>query len=106
MSPGQRVNLTLYNFARYREAVSDDESGAAAVARADVCYELAEIQENGGKRRVTLCDGMERHTSVYVSKTNVIDVQMVSGGTLETLGYFLLKYEGQSELAILILKRD
>lgn len=95
VSKGQRVNLTLYNFARGRHADVSEADGTPP--RTDVCYELAEIREDGSKRRMTLCDGLERHTPVYVSRGNVIDVQLVSGGTLETLGYFLIKYQGRSQ---------
>ena len=96
VSKGQRVNLTLFNFARGRHIVNGEDGGEdPALSRSDICYELAEIREDGSKRRMTLCDGLQRHTSVYVSRGNVIDVQMVSGGTLETLGYFLLKYQGK-----------
>ena len=88
VSTGQRINITLYNFARYTDPEADSHS--------DVCYEIAEIVEGSERRRVTLCDSMGRETSIYVSKTNSLTLQLVSGPTLKSLGSFLFKYEGEN----------
>ncbi len=87
VSTGQRINITLYNFARY----SDPEGST----RPDVCYEIAEIRENSERKRVTLCDTVGRETSVYISKSSSLMIQFVSGPTLRSLGAFLVKYQGK-----------
>lgn len=62
----------------------------------EVCYELAEIREpSGANKRVTLCDGLNRENNIFISASNIVTVQFVSGPTLDTLGNFLLKYEGK-----------
>ena len=65
----------------------------------EVCYEIAEIKEaTGNRKRITMCDGLKRETTIYVSKSNVVTIQFVSGATLRSLGAFLLKYQGKLAL--------
>ena len=88
VNPGQRINITLYNFARHTVTTTGD-------ARPDVCYEIGEIREKSDRKRVTLCDALGRQTSIYVSKTNSVSLQFVSGPTLRSLGAFVFKYDGR-----------
>ena len=88
VSAGQRINVTLYNFARY--------SDPQVSSKPDVCYEIAEIRENSSRKRVTLCDALGRETSLYISKTSSLVIQFVSGPTLRSLGAFLLEYKGSN----------
>ena len=87
VSAGQRINITLFNFARHSVAASGS-------MRPEVCYEIGEIKENGERKRITLCDALGRETSIYVSKSNAVSLQFVSGPTLRSLGAFLFKYDG------------
>ena len=90
VNPGQKINITLFNFARY----SITTSGSV---RPEVCYEIGEIKENSERKRITLCDAVGgRQTRIYVSKTNTVSLQFVSGPTLKSLGAFLFKYDGKN----------
>ena len=88
VSAGQRINITLYNFARYRDPAINSQP--------DVCYEIAEIVEGSERRRVTLCDSVGRETSIYISRTNSLTLQLVSGPTLTSLGKYMFKYQGEA----------
>ncbi len=87
VSAGQKINITLYNFARYTDPQAN--------SHADVCYEIAEILEGSERRRVTLCDSVGRESSIYISKTNSLTLQFVSGPTLKSLGKYIFKYQGK-----------
>ena len=63
--------------------------------RPEVCYEIGEIKEKNDRKRVTLCDALGRETSIFVSKSNSVSLQFVSGPTLRSLGAFVFKYDGK-----------
>ena len=87
--PGQRINITLYNFARYR--LSDSTNHYLSDG---ACYELGDILERGGQsQRLTLCK-KHRKTHVYTSQTNSVNIQVKTDSALADY-YFLLKYEGR-----------
>ena len=88
VSQGQRINITLFNFARHPVTNTGD-------VRPEVCYEIGEIKEKSDRKRITLCDALGRETSIFVSKTNSVSLQFVSGPTLRSLGAFVFKYEGK-----------
>ena len=93
-SPGQRVNVTLYNFARYKPP-PDTGSDTSQYITNGACYELGDIIERGGlSQRLTLCKHLDRKTHVYTSQTNSISIQMKTDRALSEY-YFLLKYEGK-----------
>ena len=86
--PGQRINITLFNFARTggSELLTSDPS---------VCYELASIQETGyPSKNILTCGTDSRHKNVYVSETNQVEVRFVDRTLLKNLGKFLLQHEG------------
>ena len=87
VNPGQRINITLFNFARHQVITGS--------MRPEVCYEIGEIKENSERKRITLCDAFGRKTSIYASKTNTVSLQFVSGPTLRSLGAFVFKYDGK-----------
>lgn len=95
VSPGQRINITIFNFARHSLATSGVGGGSI---RPEVCYEIGEVIEKADRKRITLCDALGRQTSIYVSKTNTVSMQFVSGPTLRSLGAFLFKYDGENPL--------
>ena len=98
VSPGQRINITLFNFARH--PVANDGGDV----RPEVCYEIGAIKEKDEKKRITLCDALGRQTSIFVSKRNSVSVQFVSGPTLRSLGAFVFKYNGKHSNSTFYLK--
>ena len=113
--PGQRINITLYNFA-YITGVGDGPSGqpgpmtatgtgggngggasggyVPAVARPDVCFEVAVVTDGDVKKTVTVCEGDQRESTVTLSKTNRIQIEITNPRLLRTIGAFLFKYKG------------
>ena len=87
--PGQRINITLFNFARTggSELLTSDPS---------VCYELASIREKGHSSKTILtCGTDQRQKNVYISETNEIEIRFVDRLTLRNLGKFLVQHEGK-----------
>ena len=87
--PGQRINITLFNFARTggSELLTSDPS---------LCYELATIHEKGHQSKTILtCGTDDRHKNVFVSETNQIEVRFVEKSLLRNLGKFILQHEGE-----------
>ncbi|ELU18852.1 hypothetical protein CAPTEDRAFT_210325 [Capitella teleta] len=85
--PGQRVNVTLYNFA------STQDSGD--ISRPDVCHEMAVLRDGGShgpKREFTLCSREPRVVIQRVSESHIVDIHFV-GRSSESGVQFLLKYE-------------
>ena len=87
--PGQRINITLFNFARSGESdlLTSDPS---------VCYELASIHENRQNKNILTCGTDNRHKNVYVSEGNQVEIRFVDRQLLKNLGKFILQYEGKS----------
>ena len=93
VNDGQRVNLTLFNFARGGQFSS---GGRHSHGSQDICYEVAGIREpSGATKTVTLCDGSAREAPIYLSTGNKVTIQLESSRTLEELGTFVIKYEGR-----------
>ncbi len=94
---GQRVNITLFNFAR---------SGGSNLLGSDpsVCYELATIHEEGVTPKTILTCGTDhREKNVYISETRKVEVRFVDRSLLRNLGKFLLQYEGNTCYSSLII---
>ena len=86
---GQRINITLFYFARSGESdlLSPDPS---------VCYELATIHEKDHPSKPILTCGTDtRQKNVYVSETNKVEIRFVDRMSLKNLGKFLVQYEGE-----------
>ena len=86
---GQRINITLFNFARSGESdlLTSDPS---------VCYELATIHEKDHQSKTILtCGTDDRQKNVYVSETNRVEIRFVDRISLKNLGKFLVQYEGE-----------
>ena len=91
VDPGQRVNVTLLNFARSYKMPS---SGSQSVM-SDVCFDVLQITESTSDRVVVnLCGRDQRENKIYLSKTNKIKVEFLDRGVLQSIGNFLIKYEG------------
>lgn len=120
--PGQRINLTLHNFA----AVSPSSSSSSAPQsnagsgdtqrhetprrRLEVCFEVAVVSEPAGDRRpVSLCSdaggtadvgaSVSRpqtvESVVAVSRSNELRVEVVNRHMLHTIGAFLMEFKGR-----------
>ncbi len=86
--PGQRINLTLYDFGVTRRS-----------SQGSVCQVYAQVKERGLAADITICGSSVRHKVVYVSETNLIKVS-VSDSPYDTDPVrFLLSYEGESQSA-------
>lgn len=108
--PGQRVNITLFDFSvdsvRMTDAVvggGGPETGVAlggagggtgAGGGSRICVVYATIRESSGRRSVTICGGEARRKVVHVSLDNCIEIRMISNQP-EAVS-FLIHYEGQS----------
>jgi len=98
---GQKINLTLINYARVGLPTDWTGPGGAvgqAAVRPKVCYQLADIRErtvSGGEtvRTITVCEGAERTSHVYTSSSNSLYVDIVVTKILNV--HFLLHFQGQ-----------
>ena len=88
--PGQRINITLYNFAR----AGGGEDAGLAERKPKVCYQYAVLREKDYVRAITECEGATRRSIAYVSTSNVVEVNILARKTHEV--HFLLHYEGKS----------
>ena len=98
---GQKINLTLLNFARW----SGTSSGGQGSMDGGVCYESATITEPGrtGTAEVLTCATDSRERSVYLSKTNKVTVTFVEQYALKSVGQsFLIKFQGLFKINFMI----
>ena len=87
VNPGQRVNVTLYDF---NLVLPSDERDSATV-----CQVYAIINERAASTDVTVCGGDRRQRMVYLSESNSIEIKVMTITDDERHGHFLLKYEGR-----------
>ena len=81
---GQRINFTLYDFGVWRRQGSAQTN--------TFCQSYAVIRE-GSRSQQTICGGNERTRNVYVSRSNVVHIELAARRTRDA-GAFLLEYEG------------
>lgn len=114
---GQRINLTLHNFAAVPPSSPPPSSSAAQSGarphqapghRLEVCFEVAVVAEAAGDRRpVSMCSdaggtgdvgGPGRSQAVEsviaVSRSNELQVEIVNRHMLHTIGAFLMEFKG------------
>ncbi len=91
VSPGQKVNITLYDFS----TVSID--GDDTILPDAACIAYASIREDN-IRPFTLCGGRESKKLVYSSKTN--NVEIIVQGTQANQRHFLLHYQGKAQIRL------
>ena len=119
--PGQRINLTLHNFAAVTRSSSSSSSAAQSNAAAasdaprrqlEVCFEVAVVTEAGGgdRRPVSVCSdaggaadvggrgaaSRSVESVIAVSRSNELRVEVVNRHMLHTIGAFLIEFKGQS----------
>ena len=89
---GQRINITLIDFAN---SESSDRSDASYE-----CVVYATIQDGDGGITHTVCGGgQKRVTPVFLSSSNAIEIRLVGKSIQKNNneGQFLLKYTGKLE---------
>lgn len=89
--PGQKVNLTLYDFSVWQYG----ENAGGTIGDA-VCRRYAIISEEHGLREMPVCGGETRLRNIYLSDGNVVDIQLMHSTDQEEYIHFLIKYESKS----------
>ena len=88
-SPGQQINLTLYDFWQEQSYTSNEVLGE--MIETHICKEYAHVREINTDWNSVVCGGGRRIHHVYLSKTHALEVQITNKDTK----YFLLRYEGK-----------
>ena len=83
---GQRINFTIYDFARKDLRVSGVQG---------VCRVYAVVRETGRSRGDTICSGNSRIVHAYTSTTHAVEVRILGKKDADNPEYFLLKYESK-----------
>ena len=121
--PGQRINITLYNFIAFASGLGPNSLGGGGVPllgglasygppqRVDVCIEMATIYEGtppsgigggGGdgssaddeKRPITVCGGDPRELNVLVTRSSRLRIELNNQKMLRSMGAFVIGFEG------------
>lgn len=99
--PGQRVNLTLYNFGTLTKGspstdVVRGSSASYGPSRPDVCFEVAVVTDGReGKKSITVCGGDQRETAAFWTKSHTVRIEIPNPKLLKTIGAFVIKYKGK-----------
>lgn len=107
-SPGQRINITLMDFATYNRSssrVRRDLSPAGHTghydARTRFCREYAVVSEDTATKNLVVCSDRGPQTRlVYLSKSHKLKVTFsdTMSSATDSQPYFAIKYEGQHTL--------
>ncbi len=90
VSPGQRINITLYDFGRSRYLGNGTTPHKPMTQH---CHVYAILKEEDASRSVTICGGEERVKAIYLSTSNTVEVRIIGGMAKRNSRYFLLHYE-------------
>lgn len=82
--PGQRINLTLYDFSHHE-----------AARHSSSCLIYAFVKEVGSSEKISICGGGQRTKNVYISVLHSLLVFVIRSYNAETERHFLLKYDGE-----------
>ena len=85
VKPGQRINITLYDFSIEKNVYIMDSNDL------QVCHEYAIVRETDSWDDY-VCGGVRRVKHAYLSKGSTVEVHI----TNKERKYFLLHYEGKS----------
>jgi len=116
--PGQRINITLYDFTTQPDAAhalgsnstsagSDVTGSGSADSQTRLCRVYATVRETNGARAVTICGGQLRQRPAYVTLGHVAEIRLstattsIGDVTVTSHVTFLLKYEGLQSLVVL-----
>ena len=97
VKPGQRVSIKLFNLGQWFTEEDSLKPSSGSIGRpGDICYELAKaVEKNSEVRSITACTAGERESLVYTSDTNILSVYLIDRDMIQSVGPFLLKYEGK-----------
>ena len=87
-SPGQQINLTLYDFSVWQYG-----QGTGSSRGRTVCRRYAIISEGDGIRESPICGGTTRVKNIFISEGNMVDIRLMNTDDPEERAYFLIKYE-------------
>ena len=91
--PGQRINLTLYDF-----AVEDPETGLYNVedqqANIRKCRNYGIIQDNQRHQPIPICGAQSRLSHLHMSEGNVVSIWVTNDLSAKEIIHFVIKYEG------------
>lgn len=90
--PGQRINLTLYDFAM---ATQNESATPRRISYPVYCQQYARVEETDAARATLVCGGEGRVRNVYLSVTNRVEVHVMNRRVHGKPQYFLIKYQGE-----------
>ena len=93
MEEGQKISVTLYDFA-LKIINSSSTDIVSGTPNSKICRVYATIREATNTRSITVCGGNNRVRHVYTSVTNQIELRILNSKTPHDPLYFLFKYEG------------
>lgn len=88
VSPGQKINITLLDFATYE--YQKDLYSSNPVQKP--CHAYAILKERDVDKTFTICGGAERIRNIYVTETNNIEIRLFSRKHTSESPQFLIKY--------------
>ena len=94
--PGQRVNLTVYDFSLDRAYNSNTMNLGAGT---EVCQEYALVQDWASAHSTIVCGGRSKEQHVLTSDSNVLEIKLTNNNDK----YFLVKYEGGYNFGSILL---
>ncbi len=84
--PGQKINLTLYDFGMNNIAKSGGDTSPH-------CHVYMILKERQLGKSVTICGGKSRIKNIFFSASHKVEVRVLTG-TQARLRSFLLEYQG------------
>ena len=96
MSPGQQINVTMYDFFTWDE----NDNFPEGHLRADACTTVGLIREGKRVKEIQTCltHQYRRMTHIYTATSNNIEIELVHPATMKKRMYILLKYEGKDNM--------
>ena len=92
--PGQRLNITLYDFGSHVTGNETLTPTKNADGTTNLCKVYATIKEAKGSRRNTICGGNDRKRLAYVSLGNTVEIRIYGNRGEKNHAYFFLQYQG------------
>jgi len=99
--PGQRVNLTLYDFASLPSQVTyellnrDRPEVVEAENAVQVCRKYGTIQDSGSYETTTICGMRQRIARLFLSQGNIVRLWITGGAAPNDFKRFLVHYSGK-----------
>ena len=95
--PGQRINVTLLDFAVSGTKVQDAWISGSAGGLSSVrnCRVYAVLREPGSSGSITVCGGERRVKTVYISQMHRLEIQFVTGNNPSRNFAFVFLYNGK-----------